>query len=139
MQEGDFKIFNTVSGFNIKVEGGQPKMTGGYTPAILISLFAEEFWYDTVSKSNVKNTGEFGKYIKRALNNSDSINEIPNIIQKDLKWMKDQGITNEIIIETEKAGPEKTFVAIRLIEPANLELKFVINWNQQKLELIGVD
>jgi phage gp46-like protein len=142
MAEGDFKMFIDENGFDIKVEGGEPKMTGGLTTEILIYLFCKlkkdgsiNYWYDSIS-NDLSLTGSTFYTVFNEPNTEENRNKIPGKVSRALKPMIDAGKIERVETIFETVNPEFIIIQISIFEPEETSLRFKLNWDQQKIELL---
>jgi len=138
--QGDPKIFITVDGAEMVVQGGQPIMDGGLENAALISLLTDEGWYGNylIDDPNQHVGSRFLKTIKGVVTLTMLVDST-NAMGQALQWMLDSGIASEITPIVR--NPEGTMLEAEVvIEPPGRDAQKLLftkngsNWIVQKLD-----
>lgn len=141
---GDFKLFVGDLAAEIEVTNGEPTMTGGFTSAVLISLFTEinidgsvAWWADSVSTDSALTGGRFFT-IFTAKNTNDNLNQLHDFALESLQWLIDDGIAKAITFSFVRLTNKLVSITITITQPDNTEtnVRFNINWEKQSIEVI---
>lgn len=138
--QGDPRVIITENGAEITYIGGQPIMDQGFENAVIFSLstnpdYPSNILYDTPAEKYIYDYEKF----KNEPITIDSLNNQRNIAGLALKWMIDEGIASEIIVDVSNPSGyiRKTVIKIR---PPGADLRTLImtfngsNWQSQILD-----
>lgn len=115
---------------------GEPEMTSGLTPAVILSLLMEDNWQNAVAERYGASRSRVPEVMRMTLRAQTRI-EMISAVTEALAWMRDAGIVDEIEVRSEIASPHRLDVGIRLVRPAEtLDFRYAINWDAQEVELL---
>lgn len=141
--QGDPKIFLSVDGSYLHFQEGQCVMDGGLENAVMISLFTDQGWCGNVLFKDPLE--RIGGYYVQAIKQSvtiSSLTSMGNAALKDLQWMIDSKLANNIeaVVNNPEGSQLNTHI---LIEPPSRDPFILLlqkngaNWIIQKIDPAG--
>ncbi|MDC7218650.1 MAG: hypothetical protein PQJ59_01845 [Spirochaetales bacterium] len=121
---------------DIEVVNGMPKMSGGLSNAVYLSLFVSEWWGNSESETEEKFISEIPEIlVSNPLTNQTRLNII-EAAQESLSWMIDLGIAAEIEITASIPSKGTLNLAVEITEPEQDEstnFTYALNWDAQEV------
>ncbi len=135
----DLYLNPTADGGELIISGGKPQMTDGLETAVFLSLFTRAWWGNALSVSSEKHTSKIPDIMDSKTLSIQTKLEIIDEAKNALKWMLDDGITDEITIDAEIHAPGVLYMAIKINQPEEREnevFKFALNWKAQEVSTL---
>jgi phage gp46-like protein len=137
--EGDLALFNNLIAGDINVENGQPTMEQGLETAIFISLYSgdkKSYW----ANENLQQTptyqmgGEYEKLSEGLALNPQSAQRLNEAIKRDIQWLIDENIVNEITTQSSIInGAYQVVITVLKNDNSTQQFKYSNNWVGQYL------
>jgi phage gp46-like protein len=138
--QGDPLLSNSGSGLTITVKGGQPKLDNGLTNAVLLSLFHDPWFMNSVIEDELQHIGsDFTSYIASNPITVSNLNTARSIAIKSLQWLIDDHAASEIDVRLRNPNGSIIQVLVLVKPPgktaiAILATKYGLNWKIQLSE-----
>lgn len=137
--QGDIKVKITDSGARMKFIGGQPVMDGGLENAVLISLFTKPGWWGNDLESEESKKIESNYERQRTIVDLQTINDVRDDAEADLKWIKKIKLASKIEIEVINPSIDQIQTEIKYYPPGQdvktlLLIKNGLNWINQAID-----
>lgn len=133
IEAGDIYLFHTENGGEIAIKNGVPVFDSGLETAVYISLFSERgFWGNDILEQSEKVESELESILSQTLTNQVRLDAI-EICKASLKWMLNDGVAREIIIDASIPQVECLLIELEIVQPDfnNVAIQYQINWGNE--------
>lgn len=135
--QGDLLLSCTCEGLTVTFKGGQPILDNGLTNSVILSLFSDEWFANSIIDDPNKHIGsDFISYIVSNPITVANLNTARSIALKSLQWMLDEKIASEIDVRLQNPNGSLIQVLVLIKPPgetiiAILATKYGLNWKLQ--------
>lgn len=136
LRQGDLALFLDSNGGNIQNINGEPVMDGGIETVAILSLFGtqeKEVWFNEYLNGSEKYTAEFYSFMVANSITLKNLLTAQEYALRDLQWLKDDGIADEIVVELTTFGKNRVNMTIGIYADGNtvFENTYEVNWGYQ--------
>lgn len=136
LRQGDLAIFIDDNGGNIQNINGEPLMDGGIETSAILSLFGTndpDTWLNEYLTGSEKYTAEFYAFMQANPITLKNLLTAQEFALRDLQWLKDDGVADEIIVEitTFEKNRINMTIGIYANKETILENTYQVNWGYQ--------
>lgn len=117
---------------------GDPRLTGGLDTAVYLSLFTPPWWGNSIATQAERYTSTIPELYGEPLTNQTRLSIIA-AAKEALKWMKDEGIAEDVLVRAEIPKTGTLYIAVTINElnrEAETTLAYGVNWDKQEALLL---
>ena len=145
----DIGLFLKDNCFDLDIENGDLKPDNGLETAVAISLFTDKrvteeqlpdletdrrgWWGDMFPEVDQDLIGSRLWTLDRSKTNNETLRRSEELCLESLKWMQEDGIADEITIQSEYNDSKVMNTTIEITRPDETEERFSVLWDEQKL------